>query len=485
MAPEQARGKAVDSRADIWAFGVILYELMTGERPFKGDDLTETLAAVVKDLPDLNAVPARVRPLLDTCLQKDPRKRLQSIGDAGLLLRPDVGSSSAPPRPGRFDRAVPIGSCAIALIAASRWRRWRSSTSARCRRCSGAYCGCPFPSRVVARSDFSNCLPDGTRLALVTSVEGRSQLFVRSLDSDGLQPLAGTANARTPFWSADSRFIGFFADGKLKTIPAGGGPIRELCTDAGLGGGGTWNRDGVILWAGGPRYIRRVNASGGDCRPLGTRDPAFTAIFPTFHPDGNHFFYVGGKAQDSTSNGVYLATLDDPVGRRVLDDESAVIYTAPAVHGGRAHLLFLRDRTLMAQPFDDANMKVVGDSFPVVTGASFTWTAPQPAASAASDDGTLVYLAGRSRDSQLTWFDRGGAQLGTVGPVVVQSGVWLSPDGNMAATMRREPNDTVALWVHDLARGAATRLTPTGTTSGVPAWSPDSRRILFGATTAG
>ncbi len=262
---------------------------------------------------------------------------------------------------------------------------------------------------------FLELSPDGTRLALVTSVEGRSQLFVRALDRAELQPLAGTADARTPFWSADSRFIGFFADGKLKTIPAGGGPIRELCNDAGLGSGGTWNRDGVILWSGGTRYIRRVDASGGDCRPLGTRDPAFTAFFPTFHPDGNHFFYVGGKAQDSTSNGVYLATLDDPVGRRVLEDESAVIYTAPAVHGGRAHLLFLRDRTLMAQPFDDATMQVVGDPFPVVTGASSTWTPPQPAASAASD-GTLVYLAGRSRDSQLTWFDRGGARLGTVGP---------------------------------------------------------------------
>jgi hypothetical protein len=268
--------------------------LITGERPFKGDDLTETLAAVVKDAPNLNAVPARVRPLLDACLQKDPRKRLQSIGDVGLLLRPETDAPSAAPSSPRFGRAVTFGAGAIALVAslalaALAFVHFREAAPVE----RSLRMSVTIPDgREVG---FVALSPDGTRLALASALEGRSQLYVRALDSDELQPLAGTADARTPFWSPDSRFIAFFADGKLKTIPAGGGPVREVCNDAGLGGGGTWNRDGVILWAGGTRYIRRVDASGGECRPLGARDTSFNASFPIFHPDGNHFFYVGGK----------------------------------------------------------------------------------------------------------------------------------------------------------------------------------------------
>jgi predicted Ser/Thr protein kinase len=345
MAPEQARGKAVDSRVDIWAFGVVLYELITGERPFKGDDLTETLAAVVKVPPDLRPVPPRVRRLLEACLQKDPRRRLQSIGDVGLLLGADssaaAGNALAAPR---FARAVTVAASAIAIVASVglaalalvHFRERPPETRA-------LRLSIPIPDG--AGIGFLELSPDGSRLLLMMTIQGTPQLYVRSLDGDKLEPLAGTRNARTPFWSADSRFIGFFADGKLKTIPAGGGPVRELCSEAGLGSGGAWNRDGVILWSGGPRYLRRVEANGGECRPLGTPDPDHAAAMPTFHPDGNHFFYVGGKSQDPTADGVYLATLDKPIGRRVLDDASSVIYTAPAVSGGLAHLLFLREGT--------------------------------------------------------------------------------------------------------------------------------------------
>jgi eukaryotic-like serine/threonine-protein kinase len=482
MAPEQARGKAVDTRADIWAFGVVLYELLTGERPFKGDDLTETLAAVVKDQPDLGAVPPRVRRLLEACLQKDPKKRLQSIGDIGLLLAD--AAIPAPMPPGRgFAPAVTFAVAALALLAtlgfaALAFVHFREATPAgRALRLS-----IPIPDdSAVGYVDLS---PDGTRLLLLMMVDGSTQLYVRSLEADDLQPLAGTNNARTPFWSADSRSVGFFADGRLKTIPASGGPVRVLCETAGLGSGGTWNRDGVILWSGGTRYIRRVDATGGECRPLGTPDPTFAAFLPTFLPDGKHFFYVGGKILDGASGGVYLASLDEPVGRRVLEDQSGVLYAQPAASGGRAHLLFLREGTLMAQPFDETNLQAVGDPFPVVQRASFTLTPPQLAASA-SADGTLVYLAGRSRESQLQWFDRTGAPLGAVGPKGNQAAVRLSPDGNMVAITRNEPSDPSALWVHDLVRGSASRVTPVGNPSGFALWSPDSSRMLFHAATAG
>jgi hypothetical protein len=483
MAPEQARGRAVDSRADIWAFGVVLYELIAGERPFKGDDLTETLAAVVKDPPDLNAVPARVRPLLEACLQKDPRKRLQSIGDVGLLLGILPAIPSEAPTTPRFGRVVTLAAGAVALVASVALAalalvhfRERPPTQRALR------LSIPIPDGNGI--GFVELSPDGTRLVAMMATKSDAQLYVRSLDGNELQPLAGTANARTPFWSADSRFIGFFADGKLKTIPAGGGPVRDLCDQAGLGSGGSWSRDGVILWSGGARYIRRVAANGGECQPLGARDPNHVAVFPTFHPDGNHFFYFGGKNQDPASNGVYLATLDEPIGRRVLEDQSSVIYTPPAVSGGLAHLLFLRQGTLMAQPFDDQRMQVVGDPFPVASGASVTLNPPQVAASV-SADGTLLYLSDRSRETQLTWFDRTGRALGTVGPKGNNTGVLLSPDATMVATTRQEPNDVPSLLVHNIARGSSNRLTPVGTSAGAALWSPDSQRILYAATTAG
>ena len=480
MAPEQARGRAVDTRADIWAFGVVLYELLTGGRPFKGDDLTETLASVVKDRPDLAAVPARARRLLEACLQKDPRKRLQSIGDVGLLLA--AGATDAPIAPRRgLAPAVTFAAATLAVVAtlaALALVHFREAQPVE----RSLRLSIPIPGGgSVGNVELS---PDGTQLLLTMMVDGSSQLYVRSLEADDLRPLAGTSNARTPFWSADSRSIAFFADGRLKTIPAGGGPVRVLCETAGLGTGGTWSRDGVILWSGGATYIRRIDAAGGECRPLGTRDPASRAILPTFLPDGKHFLYVGGKLLDSASDGVYFASLDEPVGRRVLEDYSSVVYTPPAVSGGRAHLLFIREGTLMAQPFDDARLEAVGDPFPVASQASFSVTSPQVAASA-SADGTLVYLSGRSRESQLTWFERTGARLGTVGPKGEQGAVLLSPDGAMAAIARTEPSDPMGLWVHDLVRGSASRVTPVGSPVGFGLWSPDSSRLLFHVATAG
>ena len=228
--------------------------------------------------------------------------------------------------------------------------------------------------------------------------DGKTRLYLRSLDSPEWQPLSGTDAARTPFWSPDSRFIGFFADGALKVIPAAGGPARVLCSETGPGKGGTWSRSGVILF-GSERdrcgaWMRRVA-----CAPWWAKTtPRIQPRFPVFLPDGNHFFYVGATQGDDSSRGVYLAALDDPTPRKILADYSSVVYSPP-VAGGRAHLLFLRETTLMAQPFDDAKLEAVGDPFPVASQATTTFTAPQVAASVSN--GTLVYLAGRSTESQL------------------------------------------------------------------------------------
>jgi serine/threonine protein kinase len=469
MAPEQARGKSVDSRADIWAFGVVLYELITGQRLFKGEDLTDTLASVVKEHPDLSAVPRRVRRLLEECLQKDPKKRLQAIGDMRLVLE----TAESPPSPAGLGVIAWIAAGVAALAAAGlAFIHFREAPAAE----RSLRLSIPLPENSSA--GFLEVSPDGKRVVLALSRDNSVQLYLRSLDSGELQPLSGTNGARTPFWSPDSRFIGFFTESKLKVIPAAGGPAQVLCGETGLGRGGTWNRDGIILFGSENGRLRRVDANkAGQCTAVG-KDPNDRASLPVFLPDGNHFFYVR-QAIDQTSQGIYLATLDEPVGRRVLSDNSSVVYTPPASKGGRAHLLFLRENTLMAQPFDQGGLQPVGDPSAVTAKASYSLTPPQVAASAAAD-GTLVYLAGRSRETQLTWFDRTGKELGKVGPPADQRGVALSPDGNTVAIGRQEQNDSAATWLHDLVRESESRLQPPGSPGTGALWSPDSSRVWFG-----
>ena len=479
MAPEQARGKRVDARADIWAFGVVLYELITGQRLFKGEDLTETLASVVKEQPDLSAVPPRVRRLLEECLRKDPKKRLQAIGDMRLVL----DSAEPPPSLAGLGRmggvAWGIAGLAVLLAAGLGFVHFREAPAAE----RSLKLSIPLPENTQA--GFLEISPDGKRVLLSMARDGIGQLYLRSLDSGELQPLSGTTLARTPFWSPDSRFIGFFAESKLKVIPAAGGPAQVLCSETGLGRGGTWNRDGTILFASENGQLRRVDAAkAGQCIAVGKDDPNDRAGFPVFLPDGNHFFYVR-QAINQTSQGVYLATLAEPIGRRVLSDRSSVVYTPPgfsgASAGGHAHLLFLRENTLMAQPFDDGTLQPVGDPFAVTARASNSLTQPQVAASAAAD-GTLVYLAGRSRETQLTWFDRTGKELGKVGPRADQRGVALSPDGSTVAIGRQDQNGSGAVWLHDLVRESESRLSPPGMQSASGLWSPDSSLVWFGMT---
>ena len=483
MSPEQARGKVVDKRADIWAFGCVLYEMLTGQGAFGGEDVTVTLARVVEREPNLDAlppaIPARVRQVLGLCLRKDPKQRVSDIRDVRLALdgafesvAPPTTATAAASTHGRhawmaaFAVAV-VGMIALGVPALRHVREMPPEEPS-------LQLSVPLPTNSTPR--FLEMSPDGRRLLVSVFQDGRTRLYVRSLDSPEWQPLSGADAARTPFWSPDSRFIGFFGDGALQVIPAAGGPARELCSETGTGQGGTWNPSGVILFGSDSGPLRRVDAKGGTCAVVGKDDLGSSARLPDFLPDGNHFFYVGVPRGDPASRGVYLAALDDFTPRKILADYSGVVY-APPLAGGRAHLMFLRDTTLMAQPFDDATLEAVGDPFPVASRAATTMTGPQVAASVSN--GTLVYLAGRSRETQLTWFDRSGKELGTAGPRAQHVGVVLSPDGNAVLTSRTESNGQSALWLYDLARGSESRFLPPGTQYGRPAWFPDSRRVLF------
>ena len=478
MAPEQAAGQAVDKRADIWSFGVVLWEMLTGERMFTGETVSHVLAAVLTKEPDLTRVPLKVRPLLERCLRKDPKKRLRDIGDAWPLLESTPSSMTVDPLPetsrsSRLGAKAAWGTAAICLIAlgAVSFTHFREAPPA----AHALRLSIEVPENAfIASFDLS---PDGRTLVLAANIPpAPGQLYLRSLDSTELRPIAGTSAARTPFWSPDGRSIGFFADAKLKVVSAGGGPVRTLC-DSGLGTG-TWNRDGAILFGSSiTRQIMRVSASGGVCAPVLTPESVADYRAPVFLPDGQHFFYASMGAGDGSKSGVFVAELDHPNPRRILPDVSGVVYVPPESGGRLAHLLFLRETTLMAQPLDPGTLQPAGDPFAVAEQASTTNSPPQLAA-AASADSTLVYLANLRLDTQLAWYDRSGKVLGKVGARGRWTAVSLSSDGRTAASSRSDraggPPET---WLYDLARNVESRFG--SAFSGSAVWSPDGAHIAF------
>ena len=475
MSPEQAKGKSVDKRADIWAFGVVLYELLTGERLFKGEDVSETLAQVLTKEPDLDKIPPKTRRLLNSCLEKDPKRRLRDVGDAKRLIE-ERPAQSAPShlRFGLIAAVVAIiTTLALAVLALMHFRETPPADPV-------LHLSVQLPANAAV--GYLALSPDGWRLVIYLTREGKSQLWLRSLDSPRLQPLPDTENGRNPFWSSDGKFVGFFADGKLKTVSAAGGPAKVLCEGTGNGTGGTWNRDGVILFGVNPSGVsaplQRVNASGGACTAVTMPEGESRHVHPEFLPDGKQFVFVvtGG---DEAKRGLYVASLDNPAPRRLLADQSSAIFMPSTTGKKYGYLLFLRGNEIIAQPFNADTRQISGDVFPVAPDGSFSLTNFTVAASA-SAGGVLAYEANlRGAGFQLTWLDRSGKELGTVGTIQNERHVALSPDGKLAATVRADLG--ISIWLHDMLRGAETRFTSPALPGGAPVWSPDGKMIAFGA----
>ncbi len=459
MPPEQAKGKTVDKRADIWSFGVVLYELLTGERLFNGEDVSETLAQVLTKEPDLVKVPAKVRKLLSRCLQKEPKKRLRDIGDVAYLF--DDAPATAPSTP--WHRSwLPWYVAAFLLLALMPTNiiHFRETT----------------PSQQTLRYTIAApgngsvhsfaISPDGRTIVIATSGIGKRQLWLRALDALQAQPLPGTEDAIYPFWSPDSRQIGFFTQGKLKKIAASGGPAQSLC-NAEDGRGASWNQDDVIVFSPG-NAIQRVPAAGGV--PADVIKTRGTYRFPVFLPDGRHFLYtVFGAGPEK--NGVYFNSLDGKENRRILADTSGVVFKA-------GHLLFLRENTVMTQAFDARSAQLSGEAAPIAEGVSLsTYGFFTPVS--ASENGVLLYASGGLGANQITWFDRSGKILGpaeALGNVFAPS---ISPDENMIAFARTEGKSDI--WIRDVKHGRDRRFT-SGDASGnfVPFWSPQPiDRIIF------
>ena len=492
MSPEQTRGKPVDKRADIWAFGVVLHEMLTGRRLFEGDTLTDTLAAVVLKEPDWERVPFQVRKLLRRCLEKDPNNRLRDVGDAMALVEygPEPVSVAKASRKLTLPWAMTgVLAAVLAVIGFIHFRepQPRQPELVRFQIQPGLSMGAASPFAIS---------PDGRKLVIVAACpDGATRLWICSvLDSLELRQLPGTEtipNIPPPFWSPDSRYVAFDAGGKLKRVDVTGGPPQTICDVSAPVVGGSWNRDGTIIFNLNIVGIMQVPAAGGNPSPLTVVDASRkegTHAFPSFLPDGRHFIYVNLSDMPEYC-GVYVGSLDakpSDRARRVVATKFGPAYVPPVnAASGVGHLLFRSEGSLMAQPFDDRTQELSGEPAPVAEGlSSFLLNG----FFSASTNGVLVHRTGGGQSSQLTWFDRQGRALGVVGdPGFYSNGsLALSPDNKQAVFSRFDYSTlSQGLWLHDFSRGTTTRFTfGTGLVQ-YPVWSPDASRIAYASERGG
>ena len=489
MAPEQARGKAVDQRADIWAFGVILYEMLTGRRAFAGVDVSDVLASVLKSEPDWRAVPAdtpaSIRRLLRRCLEKEPRKRLSAIGDARLELDEiepvTAAPATVPVRPSIVSRVWPALAAALltAVGAALLWPRAPSTPPARAMRLSVL---APPGTQLYPESSAVALSPDGSMLAFVISTVQLSstELWVRSLDSMSAKRFDGADGAALPFWSPDSKRIGFFTPGKLKTISVAGGRAETLA-DAPDGRGATWSGSNTIVFApdaSGPLY--KIAATGGTPTPATTLDAQqYGHRLPVFLPDGRHFLFAALPAKAGRFD-IFTASVDDPAATLVASLDNAPVYADPG------WLLYSRQGTLAAQPFDPVARRVSGEpimlpdepSIILDPATAFTagWTA------SVSGTGALAYFSSPATNTRASWYDAAGRLRGTLDlPPGNYESVAIAPDGRQAVLVKAISASESTLWLADLVRGGASPFSTGPGLNNTPIWSPDSTRVVFAA----
>ena len=485
MSPEQVRGEVADHRSDIFAFGAILYEMLSGKRAFQGNSTVETMNAILQEEPSpLAEIGGSILPGLERvvrhCLEKNRERRYQSAQDLAFNLEVLSAPSDSVPTHLTLDTARAKRRQWLAwLVAAILFLAAIPFVVAYFQRTPTEVRAVRFAVHPPEKTTFDgpnlSISPDGRHLAFqATDASGKRLLWVRPLESLSAQPLPGSDEGTYPFWSPDSRFVGFFAEGKLKKIELSGGSPQTLC-DVPLGWGGTWNRDGVILFTAnfyGTLY--RVSAAGGEPSAVTTLDSSRQEnahLMPQFLPDGRHFLYLARSAQKQHT-AIYVGSLDSKDTQRLVGTEFNAAYAPPR------YLIFVREGMLMAQPFDAKALQLGGEPFPVTQHVTQDISY---APFSASENGVLVYWGGvQIKNTQLVWLDRGGKRLGPVGPPGYYRMPRLSPDETRVAVENLDPQTGRGdIWLLDLARGTSSPFTFDPADDAQPIWSPDGSRIVF------
>jgi serine/threonine protein kinase len=496
MSPEQLEGREADARADIFAFGTVLYEMVTGTKAFDGRTPASILATILeRDPPPMSVMqpmtPSVLARVVTRCLAKDPEARWQTardlleelkwIADGSAATASVLAPSASRASYGGWVLSGILG-VALAVVAPSAVRRWFSAgpvlSAVRFdvfppENTTFTSSGAAVPTTQFAIS------PDERRLALIaTPSGGRPMVWIRSLDSTQASVLPGTEDAAYPFWSPDSRFVGFFAQGKLKKVDLAGGPPQALADAPSWDTrGAAWNHDGLIVFPpNSASGLMRVSANGGpsaDAIPL--RDGDISYRWPTFLPDGRHFlFYVRAPAE---RRGVYVGSVGSKSMTRLLDTPFNAIYSA-------GYLVTARDRTLLAYPFDETRLQVIGE--PVKVAENVGGTSTQLAAFSITAGGVLAHARGLTTLSRLTWFDRRGRSTGQLTEAGDYVNFRFSPDERRIAFSLVDPaTTTLDIWLMDVARGVPTRFTFDPLNDTAPIWSPDGDQIVFRSDRAG
>ena len=492
MAPEQAKGRPADKRSDVWAFGCVLYEMLTGTRAFGGEDVADTLANVLKSDPDWTAlpsdVPAHIRTLLARCLEKDRRQRIADIAVAQFLLNdPSAFATTGTTLAAQTSQRRPVAlvvmsSVAAAAVAAAAWLAVRPAPTQLPHPVTRFTIAVPPNTNVGGGATQPNIAlsPDGLRLVFESRGPAGQQLYARTNDQLDFLPIRGTENGSYPFFSPDGQWIGFSADGKLKKVPAGGGAALTIC-DAPVVRGATWTPDDSIIFnkgAGAP-HLWRVAAAGGTPAELTKLDSQTELAhrWPEILPGGKALLFTIGRHNGSAAIG--LLRLDTGE-RRALVEGGTHPHYLPS-----GHLVFLQAGSVLAVPFDVRSLQVKGAPVAVIEGVITTGGAAGFAQLGVSQSGSIAYVSGRQvLGITLVWVDRRGVVQPVAAPRQEYGFPRLSPDGQRLAVQIASGGTGTQLdiWLYHFARGTLSRLTFEKNNAESPVWTPDGKRVAYSVT---